>query len=761
MQTKSPEVGSPEAVSPEAVSPVEARSVPGPHHLAWVDHGVSAVIALLGAALDPANAPDATRLWDDFVANLDAADESVRLASMRGRAGLTEFELRCLLLAVAAQIEPSAANLIRELGQATFSRVLTVRLALDLFAPPGAARFQARQAFSPQSRLVARGLLAVGREHPDSADGLLSARFEITQPALRYLLGESDLADTVGKFARLESPNVDIANVIIEDDVARNVTELVTNHGRYREAIADWGFADLLPYGRGIVLLFSGPSGTGKTLLAQALASTAGRQLISLSGADLPEAQGVDSALRDLFTEASLRDAFVLIDECDALFGRRDRRLSAAFQALEEFTGVVFLITNHPDQLDDALERRILYRVPFEIPSMELRLRIWNMHLPAGVPILGKLDLAGLASRYDFSGGTIKNAVLFAVNRAIAGEVERPHLTSELLEEGCRSQLRYKLETLTERSTTNLRLKDVVLPEQADTKLREILAACRNQTFVLNHWGFGERLATGRGVIILFDGPPGTGKTLAAEVLATEVGRPLHRVNIPEIVSKWVGETEKNIREVFRLARLSHSLLLFDEADALFSGRMAEVRSSNDRYANMEVNLLLQEIERFPGVCMLTTNHFGSLDSALVRRIQFRVTFERPGPPERLRIWQTLCPKQLPLGPDVDFGALARGIDMSGGEIKNALMRAAYRAADEPDLSKRRLSQAVLVEACRDECAAAGKLVRVGGDPGRPARPPEAPQSPPAGPTGPSVPLRTPLHEGALGERRPSPASLA
>ncbi len=691
----------------------EPREASG--NVAIVDHGVSAVLALLGAALDPASAPDADRLWGDFVRRLEAGDSTSRLGSIRTRARLSDFELRCFLMAVAAQIEPLAANLIRELGQATFSRVLTVRLAIDVFAGGGASRFQARQSFSPQSRLVHQGLLSVSREHVDAPDGLLSARFEVTQPALRYVLGESDLADTVSKFARLEHPTVDLANVILEDDVARNVVELVTNHDRYRNAITDWGFAELLPYGRGIVLLFSGPSGTGKTLLAQALASTAGRSLISLSGADLPEGQGVDSALRDLFTDATLRDAFVLIDECDALFGRRDKRLASAFQALEEFTGVVFLITNHPDQLDEALERRILYRVPFEIPGIELRRRIWGMHLPVGVPIEGKLDLVGLAARYDFSGGTIKNAVLFAVNRSLAENPEAPALTNELLEAGCRSQLRYKLEKLTERSTTHLRLEDVVLPEAAETKLREIRAACRNQTFVLNQWGFGERLATGRGIIILFDGPPGTGKTLCAEILATEVGRPLHRVNLPEVVSKWVGETEKNIREIFRLARLSHSMLLFDEADALFSGRMAEVRSSNDRYANMEVNLLLQEIERFPGICMLTTNHFGSLDSALVRRIQFRVTFERPGAAERHRIWKTLCPKSVPLAPDVDFALLARDIDMSGGEIKNAIMRAAYRAADEPDHSKRRLTQAILAEACRDECAAAGKLVRLPG----------------------------------------------
>jgi SpoVK/Ycf46/Vps4 family AAA+-type ATPase len=131
-------------------------------------------------------------------------------------------------------------------------------------------------------------------------------------------------------------------------------------------------------------------------------------------------------------------------------------------------------------------------------------------------------------------------------------------------------------------------------------------------------------------------------------------------VNLPEVVSKWVGETEKNIREIFQSARVSHAMLLFDEADALFASRSGEVKNANDRYANMEVNLLLQEIERFPGVCFLTTNAFGALDKALLRRVQFRVTFQEPDAAQRAAIWRVLCPRRMPRAPDVDFDASRR-----------------------------------------------------------------------------------------------------
>ena len=179
-------------------------------------------------------------------------------------------------------------------------------------------------------------------------------------------------------------------------------------------------------------------------------------------------------------------------------------------------------------------------------------------------------------------------------------------------------------------------------------------------------------------------------------------------MNLPEVVSKWVGETEKNIKAIFQQARISHAMLLFDEADSLFSSRTTETKSSNDRAANMEVNLLLQEIERFPGIVILTTNFFGSLDKALIRRIQFRVSFEEPDEESRQRIWQTLCPPQLPLGDDVDWAAIAKKFEMTGGMIKNALLRAAYWACD----AGTPVDQPTLLKACRDELKAAGRLTR-------------------------------------------------
>ena len=670
--------------------------------------GLGAIAHLLHSDPTALDRPEAEIEWDRFESRVRAAAET-RLGRLARDHELGVFELRCLMLALACHTDPRIAEAVAELGGATFGRAATVRLALQQFCALPDERVDARRSFLASGALVYGRLISLSRQEGDESGGLLDKTFRLTQPTLGLLLGEDDLSEVVARIADLEYPTIDLLNVVLPAGTIKPLRQLIQHHGDYRALISKWGFDRVLPHGRGITLLFSGPSGTGKTLLAQALAGSIGRGLLVLSAADLPEGDGLEPTLRELFAEATIRRAIILIDECDVLLARGDKRKATVYRAVESYDGILILITNHPEKLDDSLERRILYHVAFEPPEAEQRRQIWEVHLPPEVPLEGDIDLTVLANLYDFTGGTIKNAILVAVNRALAERPDRPALTMQLLEEGCRSQLRYALEALTVRTNTHLRLKDIVLPESALRKVREVISACRNQAVVLNRWGFGRRLVTGKGITVLFDGPPGTGKTYCAEIIAGELNRALYRVNIPEVVSKWVGETEKNIRAIFQQARISHAMLLFDEADSLFAARMTETRSSNDRTANLEVNLLLQEIERFPGVCILTTNSFGSLDRALVRRIQFRITFEEPVTEDRHRIWSTLCPPEAPVGDDVDFGALARRYEMTGAMIKNALLRAAYGACDAGS----DMTRDILEAACIDEYAAAGKVARV------------------------------------------------
>mgnify|MGYP000952686345 FL=1 len=338
--------------------------------------------------------------------------------------------------------------------------------------------------------------------------------------------------------------------------------------------------------------------------------------------------------------------------------------------------------------------------------SVPERVQLWESHLPDDLAVSEDLDLRQLASRYPLTGRHIRNAVDLAAGLWRAERRADP-MPVDRLATAADMQLRADLAGFAEERAASHRLEDVVLPDEQAAQLQEVRQACAVHARVMTAWGFGRALSKGRGLGILFDGEPGTGKTHAAEALASELSLRLFQVSIPRIVSKWVGETEKNIAAIFRQARHANALLLFDEADALFSAR-TEVETSNDRHANMEINSLLQEIEHYDGVTVLTTNLKRNLDRAVERRIAFRIAFPFPDAALRARLWERLVPREAPLAGDVRFAELAARYELSGGHIKNAVLRAAYRAmSDGGPIAMRHLSQAAALEARN-----LGRLVR-------------------------------------------------
>jgi len=224
---------------------------------------------------------------------------------------------------------------------------------------------------------------------------------------------------------------------------------------------------------------------------------------------------------------------------------------------------------------------------------------------------------------------------------------------------------------------------------------------------VLDVWGLGAKLASSRGVTVLFSGPPGTGKTMAAQIIAGALGLDLYRIDLSTIVSKYIGETEKNIERIFREAEQSNAILFFDEADALF-GKRSEVRDSHDRYANIEISYLLQRMEAYDGVTILATNLRGNLDEAFTRRLQFAVSFPFPETEDRLRIWKTLFPPDVPREPDIDLALLANRFRLAGGNIRNIIVSAAYLAAAGGES----VSMSHLLHGTRRELQKMGRLVR-------------------------------------------------
>jgi SpoVK/Ycf46/Vps4 family AAA+-type ATPase len=294
------------------------------------------------------------------------------------------------------------------------------------------------------------------------------------------------------------------------------------------------------------------------------------------------------------------------------------------------------------------------------------------------------------------AGGYIKNAVLMAVAEAVHTNGESPAITMAHLEKASLDQLRRPLDEDSALAMPRVRLDDVILPDQLRAQLVEFLDAARNRRTVLERWGIGSHLTYGKGVSALFHGPPGTGKTLCAEAIACELNQPLQMVSIPAVVSKWVGQTEKTLSSLFRESRVAGSVLFLDEADTLLMER-GEGRAS--RHDDSIVNTLLTLIERHDGVVLLATNLVERLDKALSRRITYRLAFPFPNASQRAAIWKRLIPQTVPVTGTLDFDSLGQRFAIAGGHIKNAVFKAAFRAANQGT----GISQNLLEDAASEE----------------------------------------------------------
>ncbi|HEX7837502.1 MAG TPA: ATP-binding protein, partial [Kofleriaceae bacterium] len=352
---------------------------------------------------------------------------------------------------------------------------------------------------------------------------------------------------------------------------------------------------------------------------------------------------------------------------------------------------------------------RPLREVELGLPDERGRAVLWQRAVGAGAPPEatdgGAADgLATLARSFHLSPGEILATGREA--QAIARS-ERRAVTYGDLRGGIERRLRNSLQDLAWRIDVRVQWSDLVLPPDGRGRVEEFIARRAFAHKVYGEWGFGDRLERGKGAIALFSGPPGTGKTMLAGLIAKGLGLDLYQVDLSQIQSRWIGETEKQLGRVFDLAERAHAVLLFDEADSLLS-RRTDVETSNDRYANANVNYLLQRLEQYTGVVILTTNKDAALDEALQRRLTLHLRLDVPEIPEREQLWRSFLPQGVPRDPDLDVETLAREFELTGGLIKNVVVRAAFLAAREDQ----KLGTGLLRRAATLELEDMGRVVR-------------------------------------------------
>ncbi|KYF90507.1 ATPase [Sorangium cellulosum] len=435
------------------------------------------------------------------------------------------------------------------------------------------------------------------------------------------------------------------------------------------------------------VIHIAGDDSVGKRAVAAAACDTLGLRLCLLRAADIPASAAEREGLLRLWDREALLSSSALLLECDDLDGAAPWRAVSSFA--ERTVGRLLIASRSPVRL----ERRAAVRVEVPKASPQEQRAIWRDALGPAAERLGA-HLDAVVSNFNLGAAAIESAAGEAL--AVADVAESDALAAQIWGI-CRARARPRLDDLAQRIKPSVGWADLVLPQGQRDCLRDILAQARQRYRVYETWGFGQRAARGLGVSALFWGPSGTGKTMAAEVLASELGLDLYVVDLSQMVSKYIGETEKNLRRVFDAADEGGTILLFDEADALF-GKRSEVKDSHDRYANIEVSYLLQRMEAYRGLAILTTNMKGALDAAFLRRLRFVVPFTFPDAATRAEIWRRVFAPGVPTE-GLDADRLAR-LAVAGGSIRNIALNAAFLAADEA----RPVRMAHLLRAAKAEC---------------------------------------------------------
>jgi hypothetical protein len=580
---------------------------------------------------------------------------------------LSTFQRDALLLSIAPEVDTRFETLFSYAQNDVTRKRPTVGLMLRLLASNAADRLRLRSLFSPDGPLLQGPLIRFSDEAQERDFPFLSRSVRVEARIVDFLLEQSKLDSRLRTFTTCVHPARPLASLHLPEDLRQGL--------RHAGQVLQM---------EGGILFFQGASGAGKRAVAESLSAAAGRKLVV---ADLRHAQAVGMPFPEMISlllrETRLLSANLLLTHADALpdeLAPFHRKILADAMAAARL--ILFIASDAPSTLSEGELPCARSTFEFPVPCFSDRKSLWQEAIEAtgcaadpGIP-------AALANQFALTGGQIYGACNMANTHARLRNQDPATLTRADFEAAARAQSSHGLRQRAQKITAVHDWTDLVLPQRTMQQLQDVCAAEQYRSVIYSEWGFDPRLMLGRGLSALFSGPSGTGKTMSAAIVARELGLDLYKIDLSSVVSKYIGETEKQLSQIFREARSSNAILFFDEADALF-GKRAEVNDARDRYANVEVSYLLQKMEDYEGIVILATNFRNNIDDAFTRRIQYIVEFPLPEAPYRERIWRNLVPMSAPVASDVDFAFLGRQFEIAGGNIRNAVLAAAFLAARE------------------------------------------------------------------------------
>jgi hypothetical protein len=673
------------------------------------DAHVDSLVANLRSNNSP---PDFTDLDARAVAmrrvNCDAFATDSPWNHLASQLNLSTFEMDVILLAFAPHFDLKYEVLYAYLNNDVSRKWPTLDLALQLFSGEKSERSHLRSSLLPQSPLFRLGLLQTVNESP-AKPAWLAQGFSLNHSVAHSLLGHPVIDSALAPVLKPVSLDFTWSDLRISSAVQSRlmrVPELLRTK------------AEDLP-----LFIFAGPCAAEKAAAAQAVCSDLHMNLHEF---DLQTAQHSPDLFptlsRALSLELLLRPSALYITNTAALWDADPKLAADAWRLLLSLLDnrtPIFISAHHPEHEIAAVSRQHLSRlkpsrrcitIEFQTLPYPERRAAWDECLskeipPPALPSFPPAFVDDLASRFTLSHSQIQDTIRAAQQNHALSEHSADPLREEDLLEAARAQSGHELGRLAPKVQLVHTWHDLVLPEATLRQVRETASAIRHQQVVYAEWGFGQRLAASRGLKILLAGASGTGKTMTAAVVARDLGLDLYKIDLASVVSKYIGETEKNLDRIFGAAQSSNAILFFDEADALF-GKRSEVNDAHDRYANIEVAYLLQKMEEHDGAVILASHLSRNIDQAFSRRMHYVVEFPLPAEPQRTQLWRGMFPPDAPVSGDVDFTFLARQFPISGGDIKNVVLAAAFLAAQDGRI----ITMRHLIDAMRQQSIKRGKV---------------------------------------------------
>ena len=635
------------------------------------DRQVDALLVRRANAAVTMPSEDLTRQIDALTPSaLRARAEDPQWLEIARVAELTAAELDVLSLGLSVECDPKYETLFAYLNNDVSRRYPTCDLALRLFTSNLRERNGLRARLQPDSPLFRTGLLlpvAAPRERPS----VLASGFSLAVPAVRYLLGLPAQLGRVNAFTVRSRPAVSWDEVSVAPDLRFQLLRLAALEASLRPG-------QVLP-----TVIVEGGSGSAALPAVDAFCAQCDLPLLTVNLGNFHRAaEPPECAARCLELEQKLERSVILIIGADKLFedGSRLDDSRALLDLLLDAPGPLFLYSDKRSPVRDIVRGRRVISFTFNDPDFEQRADLWERFSTEANCPLDPDVRRDLAARFVLNSGQIRNALAVARDSHYLSGANNGHLSPEEIFLSARNQSDKTLGNLAAPVRDSHGWDDLVLPPVTLRQAREVASAIRNRERVYGDWGFGRRLAAGKGLKVLFSGPAGTGKTLTAGIIAADLGLSLYKIDLSGIVSKFIGDTEKNLDRVFEAARCASAILFFDEADALF-GKRSEVKDAHDRYANIEVAYLLQKMEDYDGPVILASNLSKNMDGAFARRMHYVLEFPMPNPAQRVELWRKMFPREAPLASDIDFHFLAEQFPIAGGDIRNVALAAAFLAA--------------------------------------------------------------------------------